>query len=200
MDTYQPGDVIAFRADDVLGDLICIATRGNVSHVGVILEGGEDPKDVVFIDSTSIDGQEGVRIYSLAERLAGYNGCIWHLPLADRLRRRMRVDVFQRFLKKQEGKDYDTAGAGFCGLDDLLANTGRISPECFDEFFCSELVAAGLEKAGVLPAVNCSSITPVELCAYNIYQPTYRTLLGEDEIKDFNCRPIGRTAGFGISQ
>ena len=51
--------------------------------------------------------------------------------------------------------------------------------EDFSRFFCSELVAAGLEKAGTVGTVNASEVTPIDLCRWNIYATTYFQLKGQ---------------------
>jgi hypothetical protein len=60
--------------------------------------------------------------------------------------------------------------------------------EDFSRFFCSELVAAGLEKAGTVGTVNASEVTPIDLCRWNIYEKTYYQLKGEEDkdISRFN--------------
>lgn len=51
--------------------------------------------------------------------------------------------------------------------------------EDFSRFFCSEPVAAGLEKAGSVGAINASEVTPIDLCRWNIYGETYYQLKGD---------------------
>lgn len=48
--------------------------------------------------------------------------------------------------------------------------------EDFSRFFCSELVAAGLERAGVTGSVNASEVTPIDLCRWSIYEDDYYLL------------------------
>lgn len=62
-----------------------------------------------------------------------------------------------------------------------------LNDEDFSKFFCSEFVAAALEKAGVLKDINASEVTPIDLCRYQIYNPTYVIFKGEEkEIEGFN--------------
>lgn len=60
--------------------------------------------------------------------------------------------------------------------------------EDLENFFCSELAAAGLEAAGVLSAINASEVTPIDLCRFNIYQDRYFQFKGEEltTIRGFN--------------
>lgn len=100
------------------------------------------------------------------------------------IRKKINFITFYNWLKSQKRKLYDTwqaigSGSGF----DLVIN----NKEDFNKFFCSELVAASLEKAGGIPETNCSEITPTELCSWNIYDNNYYQLTGEfKEIKRFN--------------
>ena len=50
--------------------------------------------------------------------------------------------------------------------------------EDFSKFFCSELVAAALEAAGAIPALNASEVTPKDLCAFSIFSDCYYQLKG----------------------
>jgi hypothetical protein len=52
------------------------------------------------------------------------------------------------------------------------------SKEDISRFFCSELVAAGLEAGGAIENLNCSEVTPMDLCTFSIYQGTYYQLKG----------------------
>ncbi len=60
--------------------------------------------------------------------------------------------------------------------------------EDFSRFFCSELVAAGLEKAGSTGDVNTAEVTPIDLCRWNIYKDNYYQLKGDQDkrISRFN--------------
>ncbi|HSO20199.1 MAG TPA: hypothetical protein VLT88_12105, partial [Desulfosarcina sp.] len=83
-----------------------------------------------------------------------------------------------------ERKGYDVSQALLSAVDALdelpfgLHGPGY-NREDFSRFFCSELVAAGLEKAGSVGAVNASEVTPIDLCRWNIYDPTYYQLKGD---------------------
>ncbi len=51
--------------------------------------------------------------------------------------------------------------------------------EDFNSWFCSELIAEGLETAGVLSGVNASEVTPVDICQFNIFKKRYVQLKGK---------------------
>jgi hypothetical protein len=88
-----------------------------------------------------------------------YEGELWWLPLSEEIRtNRFNQKRFYEFLvqpgQKKEAIRYapgDQICAG-CMLDELPfgAHGPGYNSEDFSKFFCSELVAAGLEKAGAV--------------------------------------------------
>lgn len=188
----KPGDVIAFGGKGHFSELIKFATRADVSHVGVILQTRvvNDATDRFFnqiIESTALHNYTGVVISRLSDRLDAYEGEIWWLPLNERLRReKFDSASFYNFLFNQARahKGYDVPQALRSAIDALdqlpfgLHGPGY-NAEDFSRFFCSELVAAGLEIAGMIGAVNASEVTPIDLCRWNIYADTYYQLKGE---------------------
>ena len=68
--------------------------------------------------------------------------------------------------------------------------------EDFSRFFCSELVAGALEKAGVIKRINASEVTPVDLCMFGLYRRHYHQLKGaKKRIRGHNTLS---PEGFGI--
>ena len=105
--------------------------------------------------------------------------------------------AFYEFLFNQakERKPYDTPQAIQSALDvmDELPWGGHgpgYNREDFSKFFCSELVAAGLEVAGSVGKINASEVTPIDLCRWNIYESVYYQLKGKKKkkISHFNSR------------
>ncbi len=186
----NPGDVIAFGGKGRFSELIKFGTRSDVSHVGVILQtnvkgqqGGSFFNQI--IESADLHGFNGVNISRLSDRL-DYDGEMWWLPLSKKVRKqKFDQGKFYNFLFRQakERKEYDMPQAIKSAIDafDNLP-FGMHGPgynrEDFSRFFCSELVAAGLEKAGTVGLVNASEVTPIDLCRWNIYQPIYYQLKG----------------------
>ncbi len=197
----KPGDVIAFGGKGHFSELIKFATRSDVSHVGVILQTQvvADQTDRFFnqiIESTSLHNYSGVVISRLSDRLDVYDGEIWWLPLNDTLRRdRFDAKLFYDFLfnQAQQRKGYDVPQALKSAVDTLdqlpfgLHGPGYNS-EDFSRFFCSELVAAGLESAGTVGRINASEVTPIDLCRWQIFDDTYYQLKGSADrsISRFN--------------
>ena len=197
----KPGDVIAFGGKGHFSEIIKFATFSEVSHVGVILQTQipNDRQDRYFnqiIESTSLNNFNGVNISRFSDRIDAYDGDLWWLPLSDKIRAEsFNQTVFFDFLFDQARRQvkYDTPQAIKSALDALdnlpfgLHGPGH-NREDFSKFFCSELVAAGLEKAGAVGAVNASEVTPIDLCRWNIYQKEYYLLKGDPDkkISQFN--------------
>lgn len=197
----KPGDVIAFGGKGHFSEIIKFATFSDVSHVGVILQTKvtNDQTGRVFnqiIESTSLNDFNGVVISRFSDRMDSYEGEIWWLPLNDAIREtKFNQLEFYNFLfdKAQRRVRYDMPQAIKSALDALdTLPFGMHGPgynrEDFSRFFCSELVAAGLEKAGSVGEVNTAEVTPIDLCRWKIYNDTYYQLKGDPEkrISRFN--------------
>ncbi len=170
-----PGDVIAFGGCGMFSRVVKFATNSNVSHVGIILQ-TKIPEDNTgrffnqIIESTSLDGSNGVTISRFSERLRNYVGDVWWLPLTDSARKRFNQKLFFDFMLEQEGKPYDVPQAIKSALDSLDGIGLFYNKEDFSKLFCSELAAAGLEKSEVLPEINASEVTPIDLCEFLIFK------------------------------
>lgn len=162
----QPGDVIAFGGKGHFSEIIKFATLSNVSHVGVILQTQvlDDNSDRFFNQIIESTGCHGVGVSKFSDRLKDYVGELWWLPLAPQIRQQS----FDSLPLDRQGLSYNH--------------------EDFNRFFCSELVATGLEKAGAVDSINASEVTPIELCRWNIYADNYYQLKGESSkrISRFN--------------
>lgn len=189
----KPGDVLAFGGKGNFSDLIKFATASVVSHVGVILH-TKIPTDTSgryfnqVIESATIHDYAGVHISRLSDRLKVYDGEIWWLPLSESLRQdNFDQEKFYNFLFQHEGKKYDmyqALQAGADALDSVKLPFGMsglgYAEEDFSKFFCSELVAAGLEAAGTVGKINASEVTPIDLCRWQIYSGKYYQLKAKE--------------------
>ena len=194
----KAGDVIAFSGKGNFSEIIKWATRAPVSHVGVILQSklmiaGDAQSGMLnqIIESTSLNGFSGVSISRLSDRLDTYNGEIWWLPLRQTLWESMDKSKFYDFMIHQDRKEYDMPQAIRSALDllDQVSVIGNATHnlEDFSRFFCSELVAAGLEAAGAISTINASEVTPIDLCSFSIFAEDYFQLKGHRrEIRGFN--------------
>ena len=198
-DLIQPGDIVAFGGRGGLSNLIKRFTRGEVSHVGIVLQSALLLRDerqpgrlVQIIESTSLGGFSGVSITRFSDRVATYDGEIWWLPLSDGVRKAIDATRLYDFLLHQDRKPYDAPQALGSALD-LLDDLGFSNNEAYARFFCSELVAAGLKAAGAVPdGINPSEVTPLDLCRWEIYAGVAYQLKGEPtEISGFNTREVG---------
>jgi hypothetical protein len=198
----RPGDVIAFGGKGGFAGVIKWATVGTVNHVAVVLrsdppaEGEEQAglalqqaQSIHIIESTSaLDKYPGVNIRELDERIEGHAGEVWWLPLSERARQKLDLEKYHAFLSQQVGKGYDSLQA-FKSAPDFVEEVpllGRVtrSEEDFSRFFCSELVAAGLEAGGAIESLNSSEVTPIDLCMFSIYQERYYQLKGGRKLID----------------
>lgn len=201
----KPGDVIAFGGKGDFSNIIKWATRSNVSHVGVIMQSvmrsdtASNPKGFFnqIIESTTLNGFSGVSISRLSDRIRHYNGEMWWLPLSLASRKALDLRTFFNFCLHQKGKPYDISQAVKSALDalDKIPFVGRLTHnvEDFSRFFCSELVAAALEKGGVIKKINASEVTPIDLCHFRLYRNTFYQIKGTRKvIKYFNkLDPVG---------
>lgn len=189
----KPGDIIAFGGKGNFSEIIKWATRSTVSHVGAILQSklliDDQPQSGMFnqiIESTSLNGFSGVSISRLSDRLYAYNGEVWWLPLNADVRARLDAKKFYDFLLHQEHKPYDMPQAVASALDDLdtipLLQQATLNMEDFSRFFCSELVAAGLEAGGAISTLNASEVTPADICMFSIYSRDYFQLKGKTKV------------------
>jgi len=162
-ESMKPGDVIAFGGEGFVSNLIKDATNSPVSHVGVIMQ--TDLSDSVFVNQIiesngKKKGLTGVQVWRMSERLEEYEGSVWWLPMAVEFDKQ----EFVGFCLSQKGKKYDAPQAIGSAIDfvpDQIENLDRL--------FCSELVFAALESAGVIPPGNASEATPADIVNLGIY-------------------------------
>jgi len=197
----QPGDVIAFGGSSAFSKIIKLVTFSEVSHVGIILKTqiADTHSNIFFNQIIESTGKHGVSISRFSQQLEHYDGEVWWLPLSQEIRDSdFDISAFFNFLYNQADKDieYDLTQALKSAMDlfEKLPwgnNDSSYNTEDFSKFFCSELVAAGLEKAKAVGTVNASEVTPIDLCRWNIYQGDYYLLKGDDtkEITRFNTAP-----------
>jgi hypothetical protein len=185
----RTGDVIAFGGKGNFSSIIKRFTRSPVSHVGVCLQRtmlGDDSGRffLEIIESTSLRGFSGVVVQRMSEALDNYDGDVWVLQLSEESRTRFSEEAFTQAMFATVGKRYDMAQAIGSAVDVIMPE----QREDFSKFFCSELVAHGLESAGVLWDVNSSEITPIDLCRMPIFADVYTQVGGSDHtvIPGFN--------------
>ena len=79
----RPGDVIAFSGGKFVSDVIMAITRGNVSHVGIVVpsEFLDQPCDEPVVAEVN---QKGLVFSPLSDIVEDNNEMLWWLPLANR--------------------------------------------------------------------------------------------------------------------
>lgn len=166
------GDVIAFGGQKRASNIIKLVTRGPVSHVGVVVdfeEGRFGGRNIMIVESTSLNDFSGVQMRWLSHAIFDYVGDVWWLKLSDKRRKKMDGKKLRMFLRNQVGKPYDTKQAMQSGVDSWSPFGIFDAEEDFAKLFCSELVMAAYEAAGVVGDINASEVTPIEMCRYKIW-------------------------------
>ncbi|MCM8535602.1 MAG: hypothetical protein NE334_06670 [Lentisphaeraceae bacterium] len=212
----QPGDVIAFSGENHFSNIVKWATRSAVSHVGIVFEtkvsfdqNSMPGKIVDIMEATTMQRNPetgacttGVQRNRMSSKVKYYDGEIWWLPLSDAARSKLDFRKMANFLMHSEGKEYDSPPEVIRAAIDTLDDSHSFkcwtyNDEDFSAFFCSELVAAALEAAGVIEDINASEVTPTDLCRFDIFTDDYYQLKGsEKELSNFN---IINPNGFGQS-
>jgi hypothetical protein len=206
----RTGDVIAFGGSSIISRLTKRVSGSNVSHVAIVVqtrlrdEEG-DRFDNLIIESTKRGGYFGVIVSPASEVIKRYVGDVWWLPLQQKPESRNNADLadfLYRHPKDTSNRRVFDFFGGALALFDCLDNVeGRLkgityTPEELSKFFCSELVAHGLEHAGILQVDNASEISPIDLCRLHIYKPEYFQLKGEPrEIERFNSGKLKEDEG-----
>lgn len=187
----HPGDIIAFGGNSLFSKWTKLTTRSVVTHTAVVIDIDHSATfnqsgACRLMEATSYRGKRTVMENCAFERISGYEGDIWWLPLSKQFRLSVKANraQFIQFLKKQRHKKYDIWQL-FGSVVDRTDATPLLkkltwNKEDLSELFCSELVAKGLEYAGVLKDINASEVTPIDICRFNIYQKGYVQIKGQD--------------------
>jgi hypothetical protein len=184
----EPGDDIMFGGSGIGSLIVKIATNSPVSHIGSVLRTGRGR--VKIIESTQLDGKDGVGTAYMSDILKSYDGNIWWCPLSERVRRDFDEIKFLTFMFQQRGKKYDMPQAIKSAIDIGLPFENK---EDFTKLYCSEIRTGALEKATEggevwsLKGINASEVTPKDCYRQNLHAPTYTQLLGRHtEISGYN--------------
>jgi hypothetical protein len=190
----QPGDIIAFSSNQGFSRLIKMATRSQVTHVGIVFQSklylyGEAQPGFFnqVMESTSVNPTTAATIVNrLSDRVKFYEGEMWWLPLRQSVRAHMNLQGFYNFLLHQEHKTFDVVQAIKAAFDiparfPLPARLAK-NVEDYSKFFCSELAAAALEHSGAIGSLNASEVTPIDLCMFSIYEPNYYQIKGNPKV------------------
>lgn len=189
----RPGDVIAFSGGKLVSDVIMAITRGNVSHVGIVVpsEFLDQPCDEPVIAEVN---QHGLIFSPLSDIVENNNERLWWLPLANRPdEARLNAAV-----EDHEGVNYDYLQAGLLGLEyfeSVYRWVGRQLHEDIQSLLldrCVPLLRSRFIEAG-------SRFIPRETLENNLSEESLRTFLAEaiddhldaNDIADFLVEFIG---------
>lgn len=183
----RTGDVIAFGGRDPVAVLTRMLTRSVVTHVGIIVRNRPHDSEWSKFDNYVVEAKmkRGVVSSQLSHVVRRFDGEIWWLPLSEEVRKsRFSEDALANYLSANSGAPFDPRQALTAMIDRFDKSPRRgtkgltYNEEDLEEFFCAELVAAALEHAGAVPAINASEVSPADLCRWAVYEQTYIQLLG----------------------
>jgi hypothetical protein len=191
------GDIIAFGGTGFVSDAIEWLTRSRLSHVAMVVDprllvDGRPQTELQIVESTILNGQNGVQINPLRARLATCDAGerVWVLRLSDAIRGFLNWDRLWAFAMVRVNRDrYNVLELG--------AYIARMIPVVQDlpvwykpnsrEEVCSELVAE-LLAAGGLPALRPYETSPQGIAELKIYADC-RQLIGKPAaIRKFNSQ------------
>ena len=179
------GDIVIFGGQYRMSKMIRLVTRFPASHVASIIRENDRISFVEASEGDMYPEREGVIISQFSNSIPFYKGDIWIARLAADVRKKADIEKMKAFLQEQVGKGYDYHDMPKAGFDFLDRIGITRSEENLSQMFCSELVAAGLKAAGILPAdTNVSEVSPADIVKYKIFEPTYY------QIKAFNYKAI----------
>lgn len=176
----KPGDIIGFSGGSWISTGINIVTYGvpfwSISHVGIIGEDfTHDRKGLLLFESTEFESQEpceitgkpicGTQAHDCRWVVNQYEGAAWHYKLTRDLYAHERVRL-SRYLNDTCGTPYDVLGAMRSGGLLFAWAEALFRKQNANKLFCSEWVAAALQRIGVLETASFSGWSPNYLCRY----------------------------------
>lgn len=159
------GDVVIFYGEDPLEAIIRKVTKGGPGHCAIVRQPLTADADVVIIESTILNGRDGVQNNFLGPRIANYGAgatvaCLRQNP---QTRQMFDLEKFYAFCGSAEGHvRYDLADL-FEFLPRMIPGIGNhiFQGENPDAMVCSAWVTAALIASSVLPlTINWAKQSP----------------------------------------
>ncbi|MDJ0553773.1 MAG: hypothetical protein QNJ68_04890 [Microcoleaceae cyanobacterium MO_207.B10] len=185
----SPGDVIAFSGNGLDAKIIQWFTRSPYSHVAIVLDTeclNKQGEDILIAESTTYTGLldfkgqkrlKGVQVHCLSQWLNAYKACgrVWWFPLKQKLSSDKIAQMqswlwhlYDSYTPFAVGK---SIGSWLAQNKYFDAETNIKSSKTSAGFFCSELVAAALQIAGMIdPRLNPAAHTPKDLMNIECFQ------------------------------
>lgn len=174
---FEPGDIVAFYGSEWRSRVIELVT-GGPSHVGIVCEwpladpsGGYETRNLLIESTTMcqrpcvIAGRriEGVQAQFPWDRINDYGGQATIYRLADHWQLNdAERDDFSDLAGVWMGRPYDFRGALWSGTR-ILKFLPRMPYSDLGTLFCSELIAACLQRLGRLCVTNAGFFNPASL-------------------------------------
>lgn len=169
----KAGDIMGFCGDSWSSAGINVVTYGipwwGLSHVAIL---GDHEGKLLLFESTTFNPEpccisgkviEGSQAHIIENRLAQYQGKVWHYPLYRSLYD-FEQDRLTKYLHATLGHPYSKIGAfraggiGFSWLESQLCETDLSS------LFCSEWCASAHAEIGIFPNENGARWNPNHFC------------------------------------
>lgn len=155
------GDLIIFGGHSILSNVIRYVTDKKnhaISHCGVMIS------STTLVESTTLNGENGVGAIPLEHWLEDYPGEVWIKYLNIQAAKQLDADRMTRFLISQEGRPYDKSQVIFAAL-------GLDRPDAWgkEKWYCSELAIAAYKEGGIVPVNLQMGISPAKLAEFQIF-------------------------------
>lgn len=165
--TLSTGDIVLFSGTGMISTVIKWATRSPWSHVGMIVV-ADDLDMLILWESTTLSKvkdvrsdtvKQGVQVVALSERINSYDGKVAVRKLEGACVGAGRMKELQKFRAEVKDRTYEESKIE-------LAKSAYDGPfghneEDLSSLFCSELIAEGYQRMGLLSeTISSNEYTP----------------------------------------
>jgi hypothetical protein len=192
---FQPGDIAACFGTDRVSRAISLGTarpfapkrlKIGPSHVAILCD--HSVEGMIWVESTSLcrhpcifrgDRVSGVQAHHVSERIADYTRVggrvdLYRLVEIDQLRDKESKRLTAMLVNWIAANvDYDTGGA-ICSGERVFKFLDYFPGADLSSLFCSELVAAVLQRLGRMNRANPATFNPATLLRQLVRQGVYR--------------------------